>query len=418
MPPIVDDAQDITPAQIRLPEFIRRAGRLFARLEDVGCERDKAGHRKLFYNDYCNLILLYACNPMIGGLRALQQVSGLERVQELLGLKRFSLGSFSEAPAVFDPDQLLPIMGQLAAEARPKATDPRLQELKYAVHLVDSTLLRTLPRLTETFYTSRRDGQDHHAWRVHMELELGMPAPARCQRTGARGDERKNLAAHLQPGICYVDDRGYHDVGLFNQIHAAGSRYVCRAKDGLVHTVLRDLPLTQADRDAGVISDQIVQIGADRDEPPSHPVRLIQTRAEVHPKRLRKQTRKGPGKAVAEVVPSSGRVLLLTNLTPEEAPAAVCSVLYAYRWTIELFFRFLKQMLGLRHLLSHRPAGVDIILNCMVIACLLLHMWTGVTPDKRTVEMIAWYMLGVASLAELTAHLEKRRQKEAAKKAV
>jgi hypothetical protein len=39
--------------------------------------------------------------------------------------------------------------------------------------------------------------------------------------------------------------------------------------------------------------------------------------------------------------------------------------------------RFLKQMLGLRHLLGHRPQAVDILLYCMVIACLLLYLWIG-----------------------------------------
>jgi hypothetical protein len=393
-------AKRILPEQVKCPEFIRRVGELFTHLHDVGCERDKAGNRGLFFDDYCTLILLYACNPVIDSMRMLQQASELEQVQRMFGVKEFSLGSFSESPVVFDARMLQPIAIQLAAQIQPPAGDPRLKDVQYAIHLVDSTLLRTLPRLAETFYVSRKDGEDHHAWRVHLELQLGMPAPCRFEREGAHGDERKNLRRHVQPGRCYTTDRGYHDVSVFNDIHAAGSRYVCRAKDNLVYTVVANLPLTEEDRAAGVLSDQIVLIGQDREQPPTHAVRLVEVRAEVHPKR----TRKG-------MQPSSGRMMFVTNFSRDEACALVVSLIYAYRWTIELFFRFLKQMLGLRHLLSHRPEAVDILLYCMVIACLLLYLWTGHQPDKATLFKLSMYLLGVASLEELTAHLEKARQK-------
>lgn len=396
---MVCPAKSILPEEIKQPEFIRRAGELFAHLHDVGCQRDRAKNRKLFFNDYCTLILLYACNPVIDSLRMLKQASGLDQVQRMFAVKSFSLGSFSESPVVFDARLLQPIAVQLAAQIQPAASDPRLKDLRYAIHLVDGTLLNTLPRLAETFYVSRKDGQDHHAWRVHMELQLGMPAPCRFEREGARGDERKNLRRQVQPGRCYVTDRGYHDVSVFNDIHAAGSRYVCRAKDNLAYTVVQDLPLTDEDRASGILCDQIVLIGQDRGQPPTHPVRLVQVRAEVHPKRTREGMRS-----------SSGRMMFLTNFTPEEASALVVSLIYSYRWTIELFFRFLKQMLGLRHLLGHRPEAVDILLYCMVIACLLLYLWTGHQAGKATIFMLSMYMLGVASLQELTAHLDKCRQ--------
>jgi hypothetical protein len=390
----------IAPEEIKRPEFLRRTGELFAHLHDVGCERDKAGNRGLFFDDYCTFILLYACNPVIDSMRMLQQASGLGQVQRMFGVREFSPASFSESPVVFDARMLQPIAMQLAAQIQPAAGDPRLKDVQQAIHLVDSTLLRTLPRLAETFYVSRKDGEDHHAWRVHLELQLGMPAPCRFKREGARGDERKNLRSNVQPGRCYVTDRGYQDVSVFNDIHTAGSRYVCRARDNLAYTVVADLPLTEEDRAAGVLSDQIVLIGQDRDQPPNHPVRLVEVRAQVHPKRTRKGMKS-----------SSGRMIFLTNFTREEACALVVSLIYSYRWTIELFFRFLKQMLGLRHLLGHRPQAVDILLYCMVIACLLLYLWIGHQPDKATLFKLSMYLLGVASLEELTAHLEKARRK-------
>lgn len=385
--------------------FLRRAGELFVSLRNVGCERDSAGNRKLFFNEYCSWILFYAMTPIVQSLQALQEASDLQNLQQALGLRRFSLGSFSEAPAVFDADLLEPIAANLALQLQAKKVDPRLEEVRFTVHLVDSTLLRTLPKLLGTFYHQRKDGGELHAWRVHMDLQLGLPAPDRFSVTGAHGRERQELARHLRGGCCYVTDRGFQDVSLFNRIADAGSRYVCRVRENLNFTVLEERELSQEDRDAGVLADQIVQIAPGRKEQPNHVVRLITLKEEVHPKRVKRH------KGVTKL--SSGKLLVLTNLSAAEATAAVVGLLFRYRWSIELFFRFLKQVLGLRHLICHRQEAVRILLYCMVICCMLLQLWTGQRPDLATMRMLQWYLLGVASLEELQRFIARRQQKNA-----
>ena len=44
---------------------------------------------------------------------------------------------------------------------------------------------------------------------------------------------------------------------------------------------------------------------------------------------------------------------------------------------------------------------------CTVIACMLVNLWTGRRPDKRTFEMLSFYFTGLASEAEVRAHLTK-----------
>ncbi len=44
---------------------------------------------------------------------------------------------------------------------------------------------------------------------------------------------------------------------------------------------------------------------------------------------------------------------------------------------------------------------------CAVIACMLLNLWTGKKPTKRMVEMAAFYLMGLASDAELRAFLNR-----------
>ena len=63
-----------------------------------------------------------------------------------------------------------------------------------------------------------------------------------------------------------------------------------------------------------------------------------------------------------------------------DVPAEIISLIYRYRWAIEIFFRFFKHILGCRHLLSHSQNGIEIQTYCAIIACMLISLWTGRKP--------------------------------------
>jgi hypothetical protein len=86
---------------------------LLRRLQDDGCTRDRAGNRKLHYDQYCLLALLFLFNPTCSSLRAIQQASELQNVRRRLGCSRAALGSLSEASTVFDPERLIEIIQEL-----------------------------------------------------------------------------------------------------------------------------------------------------------------------------------------------------------------------------------------------------------------------------------------------------------------
>ena len=102
-----------------------------------------------------------------------------------------------------------------------------------------------------------------------------------------------------------------------------------------------------------------------------------------------------------------GNVLEEFRLSSSEPAVEIVAELYRRRWTIELFFRFFKHVLGCRHLLSTAKVGVEIQTYCAIIVCLLLALWTGGRPTLRTYEMICLYLQGWADQEELQAHLEK-----------
>jgi hypothetical protein len=93
------------------------------------------------------LILFYFFNPTLTGVRSIREASQLEKVQNVLGIKSTSLGSFSEAGNVFDHTLLPPMVKALAQKALPQEIDPRLKELEKTLVAFDGSLLPALPKI-------------------------------------------------------------------------------------------------------------------------------------------------------------------------------------------------------------------------------------------------------------------------------
>jgi hypothetical protein len=375
---------------------------LMKRLHDIGCERDQAGNRTLFMDQYVMLILLSFFNPIVTSLRGIQQASELKKVQRKLGCARASLGSLSEATQVFRSAELQSIVREVAAQADTLTESQRSNGiLPQRLTAVDGSLLAKLPQITQAAWQSRRhpDG-----WRMHTQFEILRGTPVAVEITDGRNkgpsNEKSVLRHSLEPDRCYVIDRGYEQFSLFNAIVAAGSSYVCRIRGDHYLTVEESRELTQAAIEAGVIEDSVGKLGSQKSkriEHPDHAVRLVRLRVEPHPKR-------GGRRRNA----ASQDVVLATNLL--DAPADVIAEMYRSRWQIEIFFRYFKHVLGCRHLLSEDPVGIEIQTYCGILVCLLISLWTGKQPTLRTFEMICFYLQGWADEEEVLAHLEKLKR--------
>jgi hypothetical protein len=388
-------------------KYFRRLTPLLARLHNDGCQRDKAGNRSLHFDEYGALILLALFNPLVRSLRSLSQASDIAKVREQLGVRHASLGSLSEAARIFDPDLLLPIISELAGELRPQATDPRLKEVRHILTAVDSTLVKTLPCLAEAMYSRTKNNERRYYWRLHTQFEVDRHIPVRIDATDPAGrdqsEEKDVLRKHLQADRCYIMDRWFGQFRLFNDIVDAQSSYVCRIRDNSNFDLVEERPLSDAARADGVVQDAVVHLGMGSKPAarPHHAVRLVVVAVEPHQKRGgRKGKTAGPA--------SNGRLLIATNLL--DVPAEIIALIYRHRWLIELFFRFFKQVLGCKHLLSASPDGIAIQAYCALIAYLLLQLWTGRKPTLRTYEMLCWYFLGWASEDNVLAHLEKLKR--------
>ena len=85
-------------------------------------------------------------------------------------------------------------------------------------------------------------------------------------------------------------------------------------------------------------------------------------------------------------------------------------LLYRYRWQVELFFRWFKTVLQAHRLVSLSQHGLTIVAYCALIASMLVTLWTGRKPTKRTFELLCFYLMGLVSDQELVKHLERLKQ--------
>lgn len=395
--------EDVREEDVTGLKYFDKLAPLLARLHDVGCQRDKAGNRRLHFDQYCMLVLLFLFNPVVRSLRAIQQACQLRKVQRKLGCLRASLGSLSEATEVFQPERLKEVVAELGEQLQPIAQDPRLIDLHQTLTLVDGTLLKGLPVLLQAALGDPRAAKHEGKVRLHTQFDLERAVPVRIDVTGGVGrgeaDERAVLEKAIESGRCYVTDRGYAKFKLFNDIHAAGSSYVCRLRDNSRYAIEEQRPLTADDAAAGVALDAIVRLGESNGGQvrPDHPLRLVAVSTTPHEKR--------------GAPASNGLLLIATNLL--DLPAWIIALIYRYRWTIEVFFRFFKHVLGCRHLLSRDPVGIEIQTYCAIIACMLISLWTGRKPTLRTYEMICHYFTGLAEEDELLAHLAQLKEHDA-----
>jgi hypothetical protein len=222
--------------------------------------------------------------------------------------------------------------------------------------------------------------------KLHLHFDVLKAVPADAAVRVAAGSEPAALAAALQSGRLYVVDRGYADYELFAQIVAAGSSLIARVKDNIAYVVQEERPVGAAAKAAGVVRDVVLsRLGtAHHKDHLKRPMRLV----------------------IVRTADREGRTTELWLITDRlDLDAELVALAYRYRWTVELFFRWLKCILGARHLIAHNPNGVALQMYAALIVSLLIVLRTGHKPTKRTLEMIQHYLLGWVSDQEFDAHV-------------
>ena len=393
-------AEPLAVEQLQGFKFFKRLRGLFDSLHECAAHRN----RKLFYDEYALGLLFYFFNPALNSLRGLQIATGFKKAQKALGPRRMSLGSMSESVRLFDPSLLAEVFAGLAAEAKPRATDPRLKGLRQVLTVVDGTILPALPRMTWAIWLGDQD----RAAKAHVQFEVLKGAPVGVEITDGNASEIARLKATLQAGRLYVLDRGYRDFDLMQTIVDAKSSFVVRLHENVVYETVDQYVLTDEAKAARVTSDRVVRLGGKPSTDKLHqPLRLVTVEVPASaPRGLGYPVKRvSSKKTFRQALGEPYTLILCTDRL--DLPADVIALIYQHRWQVELFFRLLKSVFGCRHLLSDSYEGVSIQVYGALLATLLLAEYSGLPASQRVYFLVTMYLQGWASLEELQRELAR-----------
>ncbi len=232
-----------------------------------------------------------------------------------------------------------------------------------SLYLIDSTTIS----LCLSQYAWAEFRKTKGGVKVHLRLKFdGESTPDKVIVTPARPADKTQMDQLVvdEEGALNVFDRGYVDYKKWDDYCKNGIRFTSRLKDNAIIEVLEEFPIKAG---SPIKKDQKVRLGKAGLNQMTHEVRLV-------------MTEDLEGKPIIIVTNDF-------NLSAEEI-----SDIYRYRWKIELFFKWIKQHLQIKHLFSKGKLGVENqIYIALITYCLLqlIKFKTGFEGNLLKIKRLA-----------------------------
>jgi hypothetical protein len=397
----IDRDRPIWPEAVIGGKYVRSLETLLRTLRP----EDAHGNRILHLDDVLVCYLLAFFNPSIRSLRTVEDFSRTQQAQRFLSVDRIPRSTLSDFQRIADPALLDPIVALLRDHADRERTKPHsgLPEMLGQVLAADGSFFTVAADVAWAF--KRRGGQSPQGGRprkavrldVHLDVASWLPEVISI----ADGEsEAAHAQAAIVPGAVHVYDRGIFSFDLVTAHFAAGAHFVHRIREPGPRTPRfaadEELPLSDEDRAAGVLSDRLGSLaGSQHCEPPRQ--------------RLREIVIASPGQP-------GDQVRLLTDLF--DIPARVVGLILRNRWQVELFFRWLKSCGRFRGIWCEERSGVLLQFYVALIAMLLMYLRTGLRPSKYALNLLGMVVAGTATWEEvrpIIADRARERERERAR---
>ena len=346
----------------------------FERLVD----RYKADYRVRRLDSKSQLIaLLFA---QFSGCQSLRDVeAGLQSHRHRLyhvGARPVARSTLSDANA-HRPYEVFADLFAFMVQRANRRTRRHIQE---ATRILDATKIKLSGLGSEW----ARFSDTHCAAKLHLVYDPGRTLPLVAEVTpDTVNDITPAKALKIEPGATYIFDMAYYDYGWWASMHAQGCRIVTRLKS---HTHLNNTTKLTGSNSSHILSDQIgylpKRMARSRKNPMSAPVREIRVKI------------------------STGKVIrVMTN--DLEASAEEIADLYKQRWQIELFFKWIKQNLKVKHMLGTSENAVRIQLFVALIAFLILRAahatQSAIAHLKRFIRLVQINLMHRRDINDLSA---------------
>lgn len=262
----------------------------------------------------------------------------------------------------------------------------RSPDSRNGIYIVDSTTISLFSDVLANAGRPGKDGRRKGGVKAHTIIRSEHNQAEFVRLTAAaRHDTPFLRELKLPKGSIICFDKGYVDYELFARwtTPQVNIGFVSRLKKNAIVEVLEQLPLTQADKTAGVISDQRVKFG--------HTCHSQVSRFE--------------GRLIHFTDPKTGKELaFISNLADHNAHQI--AQIYRQRWQIELVFKRIKGAYPLRYFLGETPNAIKIQIWCALIADLLIGLLQRNYKKKWSyANLRAMIRLHCFSYVELNAFL-------------
>ena len=206
------------------------------------------------------------------------------------------------------------------------------RRFRRAIHVVDSTTIQLVASCLDWAKHRRRKA----AAKCHLRLDLHSFLPRFAIIDTAKDNDAKRsreLCAGVRAGEIVIFDKAYLDFAHLLDLLQRGVFWVTRAKENMAYEVFKVLPVPKGN----ILRDELI---------------VLRTAAAsaAYPEIMRRIT------ALVEVDGKLQEMVFVTN-NLEWSPASVAD-LYRNRWSIEAFFKQIKQTLQLADFLGHSANAV------------------------------------------------------------
>lgn len=294
-----------------------------------------SGSKKLFFKDFTKK-LLFSFIYQVSSLRNLSTELQTNEVCKDLFLEYTPFSTLKDGFNRFDSIHYKTVFENLVKNL-PLFKVSYLEEMGI-FKVIDGTLLPTLTHMSWTEYRKTKN-----AFKLHFSFELNRMIPTEFWRGTGNSCERSMFLKMLQRGITYIADKGYFSFDLVQKVIQIQAFFILRVKENMLFDKQENLEISS---NMPVCFKNVSDyVGVFKNDPHQHKLRFIQFQV------------------------WESCFMIATNRFDLSTLNII--ILYAYRWQIELFFKYLKRTLNGIHLLNHSENGIEIQFYLMMALAVL-----------------------------------------------
>jgi hypothetical protein len=284
----------------------------------------ESGSKKLFFTDFVTKMLfsiVYQCDS----LRNLSLELQTNPICKDLGLSYTPFSTLKDGFSRFDSEHFKSIFEHILS-ILPFNKVAYLNELGL-FKVIDGSLFPTLLQMNWTSYR-----QKANAFKVHLSFELNRMIPTEFIIQSGNSSERTALMSMLQKGVTYIADRGYFSFEIIKNITQSSAFFIFRLKENTLFVADKQ-NVIDSETMPTCFKNVTDQNGVFLNDSYNTQTRMISFNV------------------------WDSTFIIATNRFDLSTINII--ILYAYRWQIELFFKYFKRTLNGIHLFNHSENGLQ-----------------------------------------------------------